>query len=178
MAPWSVLCPSGPHAIIKMVPHKPHLLVLCHCDSNYLLLIATVYHGVLPVARCQYVSVQGLSKVLAECVFKIWFRTRVQIYSKAYAPGLTCLHHLVLLVVTALISLACIALSLSLYEHYNAKTDLCVLVIFPALCFTVSITAYVHRYWNFVLLGSDFPFPYCVTHTHSTDASRLYVGYL
>jgi hypothetical protein len=83
---------------------------------------------------------------------------------KTHTPGLAYLHHLVSLVVTALISLACIALSLSLYKHYNTKTDLCILVIFPALCSTVSITACVHHYWSFPLLGSDFHFPYCVTH--------------
>ncbi|KAI0250300.1 hypothetical protein BJV78DRAFT_1155139 [Lactifluus subvellereus] len=45
------------------------------------------------------------------------------------------------LVVIAVVSLTCIALSLSLYEHYDPKADLCVLVTVPGLCLTASMAA-------------------------------------
>jgi hypothetical protein len=43
--------------------------------------------------------------------------------------------------ITALASALCIVLSLSFYEHYDPKTDLCVLIAVPGLCLVVSATA-------------------------------------
>ena len=41
------------------------------------------------------------------------------------------------------VSLVCIAISLSLYEYYEPKSDLGVLIAVPALCLTASSTACV-----------------------------------
>ncbi|KAH9988432.1 hypothetical protein BJV74DRAFT_463248 [Russula compacta] len=42
------------------------------------------------------------------------------------------------LVVVAILSLVCIAISLSLYHYYEPKSDLCVLVAVPGLCLVAS----------------------------------------
>jgi hypothetical protein len=44
-------------------------------------------------------------------------------------------------VVIAVVSLVCIALSLSLYDYYQPKSDLGVLVAVPGLCLTASTMA-------------------------------------
>jgi hypothetical protein len=60
-------------------------------------------------------------------------------YPCLYSTFATC----ALLVVIAVVSLVCIALSLSLHEYYEPKSDLGVLVAVPGLCLTASTMAYV-----------------------------------
>ncbi|KAI0251122.1 hypothetical protein BJV78DRAFT_1212872, partial [Lactifluus subvellereus] len=64
-------------------------------------------------------------------------------------------------VVIAVVSLTCIALSLSLHEHYDPKADLCVLITFTALCPTASITACVRSNLSFPSRGSDLACSMC-----------------
>ncbi len=47
------------------------------------------------------------------------------------------------LVAVAVASLACITVSLSLFDYYETKSDLSVLIVVPGLCLTVSIAACV-----------------------------------
>ncbi|KAI0301024.1 hypothetical protein B0F90DRAFT_1817309 [Multifurca ochricompacta] len=62
--------------------------------------------------------------------------------------------------VMALVSLMCIILSLSLYEHYDPKTDLCVLIAVPGLCLTTSVIANGDKdVWFRDITGSPSPFP-------------------
>ncbi|KAF8472961.1 hypothetical protein DFH94DRAFT_145679 [Russula ochroleuca] len=49
------------------------------------------------------------------------------------------------LVTVAVASLACIAISPSLYNYYESKSDLCVLIAVPGLCLTASIAAIFAR---------------------------------
>ncbi|KAN0138432.1 hypothetical protein V8E53_003895 [Lactarius tabidus] len=57
------------------------------------------------------------------------------------------------LAITALASALCIVLSLSFYEHYDPKTDLCVLIAVPGLCLVVSATAFFAK----LLFRSSLP---------------------
>ena len=63
-----------------------------------------------------------------------------------------------LLVAIAVASLACIAISPSLYDYYESKSDLSVLIVVPALCLTASIAAWVPLYSSLSLARSDFSF--------------------
>jgi hypothetical protein len=63
-----------------------------------------------------------------------------------------------LLVTVAVASLACIAISPSLYNYYESKSDLCVLIAVPGLCLTASIAACVPFYSSLSLTQSDLTF--------------------
>lgn len=57
------------------------------------------------------------------------------------------------LAITTLVSTLCIVLSLSFYEHYDPKSDLCVLVAVPGLCLVASVTAFFAK----LLFRSSIP---------------------
>ena len=61
-------------------------------------------------------------------------------------------------VAIAVVSLACIAISPSLYGYYQSKSDLCVLIAIPGLSLTASITAYVPLYSGPSLARSELTF--------------------
>ncbi|KAF8265533.1 hypothetical protein EI94DRAFT_317896 [Lactarius quietus] len=57
------------------------------------------------------------------------------------------------LAIIALASALCIVLSLCFYEHYDPKSDLCVLIAVPGLCLVVSVTAFFAK----LLFRSSIP---------------------
>ena len=85
--------------------------------------------------NCPYASVSRLSQVLVRYVLSpvaLWTNLMTSLRRLRVAT-------------TALASALCIVLSLSFYEHYDPKSDLCVLIAVPGLCLVVSVTAYASQ---------------------------------